>query len=557
MKKIDIKSLLPLCLPFVVSGVLLTVIQVPIGWSWLAWVAWVPFILVCSPRVSYRRLAVAAYVVSFCYWLGNLYWMCQVTWMGCVAFCLYTAGLWPILVFAVRFCRAKRLPLFIFIAIFVVGIERLQGFFLDGFYWRFLAHSQYANIRLIQISDIFGASGVSFLIAMVNGLIAELVIAFGRKKGFAISQLLKVALVCGALVGTLIYGQWRIEQTEGFVEDGPMVASLQSNVPQSVKESLQAEGEIFDGLMEKSKAAAGVGAALIVWPETMVQGMLNSVVWPFLPTAETSIGFDKALKEHSKDRAFVLVGAPGIEPELRDDGQYRWKKYNSAFLYKTDGTQAAEQYNKIHLVPFGEVVPFKRSAPWLHGLLMNFTPYDYDYTLDFGTEYTVFEMGGEEGYKFGVMICYEGTVPAIARNFSLDGNGGKGVDWLVNISNDGWFVKFENGNVLPSAELPQHTVICVFRAVENRVAVIRSVNTGISCLIDTVGRLKNGYLYGDLPIKVMERSGIAGWFADKMPIDARVTFFSRYGQWLDFWCAVVLVLFVVIAVVMGKVKNKR
>ena len=136
------------------------------------------------------------------------------------------------------------------------------------------------------------------------------------------------------------------------------------------------------------------------------------------------------------------------------------------------------------------------------------------------------------------MICYEDSVPAIARKFALDEQGGKKVDWLVNISNDGWFVRFADGKVLPSTELTQHTAICVFRAVENRVAIVRSVNTGISCLIDTVGRIKNGYLAGDLPQKAMARQGVSGWFADRVSIDKRITFFSKYGQWLDFCCAI-------------------
>ncbi len=176
---------------------------------------------------------------------------------------------------------------------------------------------------------------------------------------------------------------------------------------------------------------------------------------------------------------------------------------------------------------------------------MLFTPYDYDYSLEYGTEYTIFAITSDDKkdlYKFGVMICYEDAVPLIARNFALDEQGQKRIDWLINISNDGWFVKLKEGKILTTTELNQHAAICVFRAVENRLAVLRSVNTGISCLIDTLGRIKNGFTDGTLPYQAMERKGIAGWFADKMPIDKRVTFFSKHGQWLDFSCAVCFVL---------------
>lgn len=544
---------------------MLTVIQAPIGWSVLAWVSLVPFILVCSPAAKPRRLAIIAYLISLCYWLGNLYWIGPVTCAGWIAFCLYTALLWPILGLALRFCRTKKVPLFIAVPILVVAAERLQGLFLGGFYWRCLSHSQYANITLIQIADIFGAAGLSFLIAMVNGLIAELIIAVcpPRRESFAslkdrlcevafqAGNLLKAALVCAALAATIIYGRWRINQSDKFIEAGPLVASVQSNVPQSVKESHQAEDATFQALLQNSNESAEAGAELIVWPETMVQAILDTKVWPFLISSETNKIFDKALREHSKEAGFVLVGAYGGQIRQRSDSSIYLDRYNSAFLYRPDGTQANEYYNKIHLVPFGEIVPFKKSIPWLHNLLMKFTPYDYDYSLSYGREYTVFEMasgkgGAEQVYKFGVIICYEVTVPAIARRFAIDKQGRKRLDWLVNISNDGWFVRFKNTKIFPSTELAQHTAICVFRAVENRLAVLRSVNTGVSCLIDTLGRVKDGFLAGTLPHKAMQRTGCAGWFVDKVPIDKRITFFSKYGQWLDFCCTLCFILLIIV-----------
>ena len=149
-------------------------------------------------------------------------------------------------------------------------------------------------------------------------------------------------------------------------------------------------------------------------------------------------------------------------------------------------------------------------------------------------------------YKFGVMICYEGTVPYIARKFTLDDDGRKHIDWLINISNDGWFVRFKDGKVFPSTELPQHAAICAFRAVENRLAVLRSVNTGVSCLIDSLGRIRNGYSAGTLPDKATARTGMAGWFTDRIPIDKRTSFFSRHGEWLDFCCEVCLILLIIV-----------
>ena len=551
-----------LCLLFLISAAMLTLIQPPMSWSALAWVSLVPFILACSPKFKARHLAIASYVISLCYWLGNLYWMCPVTIAGWAAFCLYTALLWPILALCLRYCRMKKIPLFLSAAVLFVAAERLQGLFLGGFYWRFLAHSQYANIALIQIADIFGAPGVSFLIAMVNGLLVDILIAARQRNLFKVNHFIKIAIVCIALVATVSYGRWRIAQSDKFVLAGPLVGTLQSNIPQSVKRTFSAEQEIFDGLMGQSKAAAKAAAELIIWPETMVQAILDSDIWPLLASAESredSNAFDKALKEHSKGTAFVLIGAYGSGIKQDSAGDVSLARYNSAFLYRPDGRQDGRRYDKIHLVPFGEVLPLRRTIPWFYQMLrkVKFIPYNFDYSLDYGREYTVFEMtSGEKTYRFSVMICYEDTVPAIARRFATDKQGRKRLDWLVNISNDGWFVRFKKGKVFPSTELPQHTAICVFRAVENRLAVVRSVNTGISCLIDTAGRVKNGFLHGDLPLKAMDRTGCSGWLVDRVPIDKRTTFFSKYGQWLDICCAGCLFLVIIVLLSERFVRNK-
>jgi apolipoprotein N-acyltransferase len=390
-----------------------------------------------------------------------------------------------------------------------------------------------------------------------------LIIAAARKDLFKTSDFLKTALVCTALVAAVAYGRWRISQADKFIEAGPSVASLQSNVPQSVKRSFQASEKIFNDLLIHSNESAEAGAELIVWPETMVQGRLDPRVLRFLVSSDTDKIFDKRLSEHSKNTAFVLVGAYGGIAEIQEDFTIRLaQRYNSAFLYKPDGRQSKKRYSKIHLVPFGEFVPFRKSFPFLYNLLMKFTPYDYDYTLDAGSEYTVFEMTGGQGqelrvYKFSVMICYEDAVPAIARRFAIDKRGQKRLDWLVNISNDGWFVRFKNGKVLPSTELPQHAAICVFRAVENRLAVLRSVNTGISCLIDTLGHIHNGFIAGNLPQHAMARTGCAGWFVDRVTIDKRTTFFSKYGQWLDFCCAICLVSLIIVPPLRRFVRTKK
>jgi apolipoprotein N-acyltransferase len=215
-------------------------------------VAYVPLILAGSPDAKPRRLFLVGYVVSLLYWLGNLYWVAPVTIAGWLVFCLYTALLWPILVLCLRYCRNRRIPLFLASAVLIVGIERMQGFFLGGFFWRFLAHSQYRNITLIQIADIFGAGGVSFLIAMVNGLVAEIILDATschpeRSEGsrflvmvrrfFAslrMTMLLKIGVVGLAVLAAIVYGRWRIAQEAECIAAGRLVAIERSPVGQEV-----------------------------------------------------------------------------------------------------------------------------------------------------------------------------------------------------------------------------------------------------------------------------------------------------------------------------------
>ncbi|MCJ7730261.1 MAG: hypothetical protein MUO27_10355, partial [Sedimentisphaerales bacterium] len=101
----EARNILRLFVAFAASAVMLTLAQAPIGIWPLAWVALVPFILVCTPQLKPFPLFLAAYVVGAFYWLGNIYWMSFVTASGWIAFCLYTALLWPILAITLQWCR--------------------------------------------------------------------------------------------------------------------------------------------------------------------------------------------------------------------------------------------------------------------------------------------------------------------------------------------------------------------------------------------------------------------------------------------------------------------
>ncbi|MEE9297012.1 MAG: nitrilase-related carbon-nitrogen hydrolase, partial [Phycisphaerae bacterium] len=182
-------------------------------------------------------------------------------------------------------------------------------------------------------------------------------------------------------------------------------------------------------------------------------------------------------------------------------------------------------------VLFGEMVPFRYGRlRFLYLWLNSLSPFGqggYEYSLTPGDGAETFTMRAREGgaaYRFGVPICYEDVMPYVCRKLAWDAElDEKRVDFLLNISNDGWF--------LHRNELPQHFAICTFRAVENRVGVARTVNTGVSGFIDPDGRAHDKIGVGE-----------TAWRVARVMIDTRKSLYSRTGDLFALACAVVWAL---------------
>jgi apolipoprotein N-acyltransferase len=206
------------------------------------------------------------------------------------------------------------------------------------------------------------------------------------------------------------------------------------------------------------------------------------------------------------------------------------------------------RYDKIHRVLFGEYVPLRDWLPWMDW----FAPYDYDYSVSPGEHLTRFPVSAAAAarpYRFGVIICFEDTDPYLARQYVRSKGGEPAVDFLLNISNDGWF----DG----TSEHEEHLAICRFRAVECRRAVARAVNMGVSAVIDGSGRVLE-------PASVQHLGGVQLWEAGGgrlvafpgprwarykkvsalltavIPIDRRTSLYAAWGDWLPWGCWLVL-----------------
>ena len=536
-----------------VTGIMLTLMQAPYDMWLVAFVCYVPFTFVVLRHEGGKRLYFIACLLQVVFWLFNLHWFGYVTVPGWLAFSIFSGVYWPFIVFVLRWLNRYRVPMTIALPLAIVGAEAWQGIFFNGFDWHLLGHSQYSNLAFIQIADIFGVSGISVLIAMVNGVLCDWVLLVGEdRRRWFVNSVLSV-LVVVLVGGNLWYGEVCLERYSECSGQGmPLVASVQSNVMPEIKEEKDQGVEVLESVIEISNQAAVCEPDLIIWPETMVMGAVN-LDFVSYPQAVSQRRMHEMVVEHCKGRFPLVVGAHRYSLTSRDGGVYIDKPYNSAYLYHRDGRQDSKVYDKIHLVPFGEYIPYKDSIPGLNKMLKVFTPYDYDYSLGFGEEYTRFEVesGSGDSWGYGVMICYEDTDADVVRKLSYNEVDGK-ADFIVNISNDGWYIAVDGDEYRPSDELSQRTAITVFRAVENRVSVVRSVNAGISCMIEPSGRIKDGYEYGDLPLKAFEREAVEGWFADRVAICEEVTFFTKYGKWLD----KVLASFILIFICFGVIENK-
>lgn len=516
-------------LPTVLSALLLMTAYPLPDVGLLAWIALVPWVVVVL-RAPSSRAVWGTWPIWWLWWVVMMHWLRFATGLGWMALAVYTSVYFPVAGLLLRLLHNRfRVPTTLALPVVWVGLEYVRGVFGTGFPWFFLGHTQHRYLGVIQIADLVGVGGVTFVVAAVNGLVVDLLttpLFRGRPSGPAAPPgrrprlrpgiVLSVVGVAALVGATLVYGRCRLAQGRRTLADGLTVAAIQGNIPQEVKRSGQSDQAILDEHVTLTERVLDDPLDLIVWPETMVPGSINTSFLNLRSAGGDARVLQRYIDTFRSYRAQVemLAASAGVPILVGNvtteyDAEGTRRRFNSALLIEPDG-QTGARYDKIHLVPFGEYVPLRRYFPWL----MNLTPYDYDYTLTPGDDPTVFQVGGS---RFAVAICFEDTVPQVVRRLAYARGGEKRIDFLVNISNDGWFKA--------TSELPQHLAICVFRAVENRVGIVRSVNTGISAFIDP-----NGRVVKDLRDGSGRRRGVAGTLVGTVATDSRRTVYGRGGE---------------------------
>ncbi len=398
-----------------------------------------------------------------------------------------------------------------------VSLELIRTYVLSGLPWGLLGYSQYRQIEVIQIADHMGVYGVSFLIVLVNVALAEFLSwLMPLLRRFRPAKLPWELVAMAALLVTLSweYGLATLSgaPTSDIPRSSISVGVVQPNVDQAVKWDTAYREEIlarFDRLTEQ----LGRATDLVIWPEAAT---------PFVFEREPVYQL-QLIALANRAQAPILFGSPA----LRFYPDRRPYLLNSAYLLSPDG-QLLGRYDKQHLVPFGEYIPFKSSFLFFLDKLVEGIG-----DFEAGTGPTVLTLtpkpraaaAGMAGtpprqINFGVAICYEVIFPNLVRQFAANG-----AEFLVTVTNDAWFGS--------SSAASQHFSMVVFRSVENHLAFARSANTGISGFIDPFGR-------------IVEATPIFTEQATKatMQVWRPHTFYTRNGDVFAYGCVIICALLI-------------
>jgi len=474
------------------SGFLLTAAFPSVNHQWIAWFSLVPLLTAVKDESLYNAFKLGV-IAGLGHYITLMYWIINVisTYGGldiisstflllllCFYLSLYT-GLFSFLVTAFKKCKIK---IFLF-AGFWVSLEYIRAVVFTGFPWCLLGYSQFEQSLLIQVADITGVYGISFLIAAVNILIFLLAsnIRKNIKKIYVGAEIL---LLITIIILTVNYGKYCIKKySEDTKEKKTLnISIIQGNINQALKWDTKYQEDTLKKYRSLTKNTYDFKPDIIIWPETAV---------PFFFQDNNQFTQD-LLNISQKSGAHFIFGSPSYIRKA-EDILYR----NSAFCISPDGNLTGK-YDKVHLVPFGEYVPLKKLLPFVHRLVPAAGDFSPGKSLD---------PLALKGTSLGILICYEIIFPEISRK-----QVNKGAQILINITNDAWFG-------FTSAPY-QHFYMSTFRSIENRTPLIRSANTGISGIISPTGKIKTmGGLF-------TEESITGNITLDKHPR----SFYSRYGD---------------------------
>lgn len=408
-------------------------------------------------------------------------------------------GFWLATPFAVTRLVSRRFgfPQWLIFPLMFTASDLLRNYGpMGGFPWGTSGQSLATVPLLLQGASLVGVYGLGFFIAVVNASLAELFVAWRRKEPLPRGPLVAGASVLGLL---LVWGAYRLA-TEPTDLPTVRVAMLQGNIEQGIKnESAQNAKFIEKRYQELQAEALKAGADVVVWPEAALPRGVRTA-WEHL--GSSGVVPSRAAPEEVPPAA--IIGAVAYEKiEGAPDGERRsYRSYNTA-IATGEGLKVLGRFDKRHLVPFGEYVP------WPLGFIVDKIVPGMGTTPGAPWATVALPLRGRD-VPVGTTICYEGIFPEITRAFVHDG-----AELMFNVTNDAWYGV--------SSAAKQHLAFYAMRAAETGRAVARSANTGITAWVDTRGRLHDETKLYTHDIVVAD-----------LPLNTEITPYARLGEWVAF-----------------------
>lgn len=550
----------------------------PVDFGPLAWIAPIPWLTLARLQSPTRWMYRCVYLGGALFWVPTLQWMrlgdvsMIPAWL---ALGFYLALYFPVGLAITRMAVLRiGVPLALAAPMVWVGLEFLRSHLLTGFGWYLIGHSQHDFTSLVQISDLCGAYGVSFVVLVAAAAATECVPAswFTALRLLppvcdvesalrTVSQRRKLASVLTSVLLTassVLYGVYRLDHLE--FPQGPRVGLIQGDFRSDVKHDPEEADDIYQRHVELTGMTVDFRPDVIVWPETMVPYVMLQAD-PAIPQEELARQFPEVPAElWTHPRA-------DIARELRDKAEMAGTqmivgvvakvasksgpaRYNSA-VFVEPHAGVTSRYDKLHRVPFGEYIPLKEWLPFLAAA----SPFGSETGIAAGAEVDVFHLGT---HALLPLICFEDTVPHLVRRMANAAEIGddqmadahRSIDCLVNLTNDGWF--------RDSSEQEQHLITASFRCIELRIPMVRAVNTGISAVIDGDGVVREPLAFIDYDRhpalerdpNVRQRETLrdphTGRFHKSLnaalvvdvPLDPRTSFYQWWGDWFAAGCLV-------------------
>lgn len=421
----------------------------------LAWVAFVPILLSLSGGISRRRALRVGLVAGLATNIPAFAWLVQTIhvfggfprWLSVffyLSLSVYSAVQFVLFALAVR--RTGAGPCAIYPALHWVGLE---FFYPALFPWR-LANCQLEVPVLLQVGDLTGPFGLSFVMVWGSGVLAR-----GIARGCREARL-PFLLWLAALGGVLGYGAWRLPAIEAAMEAAPALrlGLVQGNLSIAQKQDVRYLEGNLDNYRKLSNELTPV-PDLMIWPESVITDPLPRSLAQLSPAGRDILGLRRPL----------LAGALTFDRDARGAARF----FNSVVLFDADGRVLGMSDKQI-LMPFGEYMPFGSLLPWLKRV----SPRTGDFQA--GSEVVPLDVPGIG--RFAPLNCYEDLRAPIARRAVRDGR----AELLFAVANDGWF-----GDTMAPY---QHEALALWRAIENRRFLVRVTNTGVTDVIEPTGRVR-------------------------------------------------------------------